>query len=184
MRRHLDWLIPILVLLGALALRIQDGPVVAELREKVFDTYQSLKPRAYNPQLPVRVLAIDDESLRRVGQWPWSRATMAQIMDRLTGAGAAVALDILLAEPDRTSPQNMAKLWEDLPNAAALQTALAGSPDPDTEFAKALGRGPTVTAFALNDAPGGETPLIKAGFATAGDSPLPFLLGWPGATPP
>jgi len=181
--RYFDWLIPLLILMAAIAWRVQDGPLVTELRNKVFDVYQRIQPRTYDPKTPVRILAIDEESLKRIGQWPWSRETLARIIDRLTGAGAAVALDILLSEPDRMSPESLAQQWKDRPEAQPLLAALAKLPSPDQTLAKALARGPVVIAFSLNDEGNGRVPLTKAGFATAGDSPLPFLLGAPEATP-
>ncbi|MDX2031537.1 MAG: CHASE2 domain-containing protein [Blastocatellia bacterium] len=48
----------------------------------------------------VTIVAIDDESLRRIGQWPWPRSVIADALDRLTEAGAGgVGLDIIYAEP-------------------------------------------------------------------------------------
>lgn len=48
----------------------------------------------------VVILAIDDQSLRRIGQWPWPRSVMATVLDRLTQARArSVGLDIIYAEP-------------------------------------------------------------------------------------
>lgn len=48
----------------------------------------------------VVILAIDDQSLRRVGQWPWPRSVMATVLDRLTQAHArSIGLDIIYAEP-------------------------------------------------------------------------------------
>ena len=183
MRRYFDWLIPLLILAGALALRIHDGTLIVELRNKVFDVYQRLEPRAYDAKTPVRILAIDEESLRRIGQWPWPRDTLAQIVERLTKAGAAVVIDVLLSEPDRMSPENLQKLWQDKAEAQAVMAALVKLPHPDEVLAKALSSGPVVVAFSLNkDADGGPVPLPKAGFATAGDSPLPFLLPQAGAT--
>src|SRR4051794_15408785 len=45
------------------------------------------------------VVAIDEQSLRNVGAWPWDRATLATIVNRAADAGArGVILDILLAE--------------------------------------------------------------------------------------
>ena len=120
MRRYFDWLIPLLILMAAIAWRAQDGPLVTELRNKVFDVYQRIEPRSYDPKTSVRILAIDEESLKRIGQWPWSRETLARIIDRLTGAGAAVALDILLSEPDRMSPASLAQQWKDRPEAERL----------------------------------------------------------------
>lgn len=46
------------------------------------------------------ILAVDDQSLRRVGQWPWPRSVMATVVDRLTQARArSIGLDIIYAEP-------------------------------------------------------------------------------------
>lgn len=51
------------------------------------------------------IVAIDEQSLARVGRWPWSRRLLAQAVDRLTEAGAGpVLLDIILAEPERGDP--------------------------------------------------------------------------------
>ncbi len=50
----------------------------------------------------VVIIAIDERSLQQLGRWPWSRQVHARLIDRLTEAGArAIALDILLSEPER-----------------------------------------------------------------------------------
>ena len=59
-----------------------------------------------SPSSPVIVVAIDDESLRRmeplVGRWPWPRLVHALVIDYLAAAGArAVVYDVLFAEGDR-----------------------------------------------------------------------------------
>jgi len=59
-----------------------------------------------SPSSPVIVVAIDDESLRRmeplVGRWPWPRLVHALVVDYLAAAGArAVVYDVLFAEGDR-----------------------------------------------------------------------------------
>src|SRR5688572_12790747 len=48
----------------------------------VFDTYQKLRPRPAT-ESAVAVVDIDDESIRQLGQWPWSRTVLAKIIDRL-----------------------------------------------------------------------------------------------------
>ncbi len=49
------------------------------------------------------IVDIDDRSLSTVGQWPWRRRVIAALLSRLRDAGASsVALDVLLAEPERT----------------------------------------------------------------------------------
>jgi len=46
------------------------------------------------------IIAIDEPSIAALGRWPWSRAVLAQLVDRAADAGArGVVIDILLAEP-------------------------------------------------------------------------------------
>ena len=87
-RRRLP--IPILVLLAALALRISDPRFVADLRLAVFDAFQRVAPRDYTAAR-VSVVDLDNESLDRVGQWPWPRSRVADLVNRLTDLGAQVA---------------------------------------------------------------------------------------------
>ena len=59
--------------------------------------------RARQPTGRVAIVDIDDRSLSTVGQWPWRRSVIAALVSRLRAAGAAsVAVDVLLAEPERT----------------------------------------------------------------------------------
>jgi signal transduction histidine kinase len=61
------------------------------------------------------VVAIDEQSLRDLGAWPWDRAKLATIVDRAADAGArGVILDILLAEP-RSGDEQLAKAAKRLP---------------------------------------------------------------------
>lgn len=53
----------------------------------------------------VIVVEIDDESLARLGQWPWPRYKLAELLNSINESKpAAVGLDILFPERDRTSP--------------------------------------------------------------------------------
>jgi hypothetical protein len=65
------------IIAASLALRVWDPTPVARLRALAFDTYQRLDPRPFDPALPVRVVDIDEASLKAVGQWPWPRTVLA-----------------------------------------------------------------------------------------------------------
>src|SRR6185295_20372525 len=55
------------------------------------------------PDERVAIVDIDERSLAAVGQWPWRREVIGQLVSRIRSAGAqAVALDMLFAEPERT----------------------------------------------------------------------------------
>src|SRR6187401_2653770 len=50
----------------------------------------------------VSIVAVDEKSIAEIGQWPWRRDVVAQLVDRLRDLGARViAFDIILSEPDR-----------------------------------------------------------------------------------
>ena len=50
------------------------------------------------------VVDIDEPSLEAWGQWPWPRSLLAGLLNEISGMGArAIALDFIMAEPDRTS---------------------------------------------------------------------------------
>src|SRR5262245_28558051 len=106
-----------LFLTAAVVIRAYDPFFVQALRLIAFDVYQRLSPQAYNPDLPVRVVDIDDASLQRIGQWPWPRTVLRDLLLKLHERKAAVvAFDVLFAEPDRSSVEELVKR---LPSAQA-----------------------------------------------------------------
>ncbi len=59
------------------------------------------------------VVAIDQRSLQEIGSWPWSRRTHAELIERLTDAGASViGLNIIFAESSRIDPDGDLRLAE------------------------------------------------------------------------
>lgn len=168
--RRFALVLPGLMVLAALVgLRLADPAPLAALRLQGFDLFQRLAPRPYDPGVPVRVVAIDDESLRRLGQWPWPRDRLARLVDRLGQAGAAaVVLDLVLAEPDRGAPARIAELLAGRADPAVLAGLTRDLPDPDSDLARALGRTRSVVAFAPLAEDAGRKPRIAASFAEIG----------------
>jgi adenylate cyclase len=166
---------------GAVLLRYADPFFVNALRLIAFDTFQRIDPEPYDPNLPIRIVDIDEKSLSLIGQWPWPRTTVRDLLLALTSKGAAaVAFDVLFAEPDRTSLESIVKR---LPaaQADAISAAAAGQPSNDELFAAALKETPSVLSVVLGD--GADTAVqAKAGFAFAGDDPRPFLMEFKGAS--
>jgi adenylate cyclase len=151
----------------ALLAGVVGAPTRAVMQNLVFDQYQRWKPRPYAFDQPVRIVAIDDESLRRLGQWPWPRERLAALVGALKGAGAAaVAFDFLLSEKDR-----------------ADATAPADN-TPDAAFARSMDDEPVVLGSFVTELPNGATGSTKAGFVTAGDDAAKFLTPWPGLLSP
>ena len=183
--RKFPWspVLPLLFLFLSTGLHVIEPTFVEQLRHRVFDEYQRLKPREYSNDIPVRILDIDDESLSRIGQWPWPRDVMAEIVARLNELGAsAVVFDMVFSQPDRLSPESLRKMLPKRPEFEAAREGLLQIPDNDELFAQTVDGAYVVTGFAMT---GRETtegaPAIKAGFAENGDRAAPYLPAYAGA---
>ncbi len=77
---------------------------VAALRDALFDAYQMAMPRK-RASAPAVIVAIDERSLDARGQWPWPRTVAADLIRRISRASpAAIGVDLLFIEPDRSTP--------------------------------------------------------------------------------
>jgi adenylate cyclase len=165
--------------LGAIvAIYLANPFFVDALRLVAFDSYQRIAPLKKDPKLPVAIVDIDQHSLETIGQWPWPRTKLAELLDKLRGDGAAVvAFDAMFAEPDRTSLEQIQK---GLPASRASQLApLVSQWKPNDEvFADAIKAMPSVLAMSMiSDSSANQVVPTKAGIAVAGDDPKPFLHG-------
>jgi adenylate cyclase len=105
----------------AAALSLARPQSLAHLDVAVYDgLVRTMPARAASDR--VVIVDVDEPSLSAVGQWPWSRARMAALVQRLHGSGAAaIALDMVFAEADRADGSGPAG------DAAFVQT-LASTP--------------------------------------------------------
>jgi adenylate cyclase len=154
-------------LIAVTALRAIDPSPIAQLRERTFDAYQRISPRP-DGDFPVRIVDIDEASLAAVGQWPWPRDVVANLVKRLNELGAAViAFDVTFAEPDRTSPNRILRQLPQGDDALRFGALLSQLPDHDRAFAAAIADAPVVLGFA-DAKTNTQRPSQKAGFALAG----------------
>ncbi len=170
------------LLVLAVVLRIADPEPVARLRLSVFDSYLNVSPRPLDETLPVRIVDIDEPSLAKIGQWPWPRTKLAAMVEALKAAGArTITVDLILAEPDRLSPGEFAKLFGDVPQLAPMIAEAAGLPSNDERLAAAIA-GTPVTLGIAGEAGGTRKPAPPhARFAFAGDDPQGFVPRFSGA---
>ena len=172
----------ILLLFALVPLRIADPLPIEELRLRTFDLFQVLRPREQKVR-PVVIVDIDEASLREIGQWPWPRTVIADLVTWLRAAGAvAVGFDVIFAEPDRMSPAVAAGSFRGLD--AETREKLAALPSNDAVFAEAIKKaggivvGETAASQAAPRAEGENAP--QTGFAIVGPNPRPFLVTFPG----
>jgi len=165
------------LLLAALliGLLLPQLPGLRLLRTSAFDTYQSLHPRV--PRIaPAVIVAIDEESLRQFGQWPWPRTWLARIVGVVAAARpAAIGLAILMPESDRLSPARLPEMVAGMDaDMAQRLSRLRGN---DAVLADAIRGQPVVLAVAgLEDRPPEATTEIRhAPVRSIGGDPAPFL---------
>jgi adenylate cyclase len=168
------------ILLGLAALRIVNPAPVEELRVRTFDTFQVIKPRVKTAR-PAVIIDIDEKSLAKLGQWPWPRTIIADLVDRLTALGAVViAFDIVFAEPDRLNPGIAADTIRNLDDET--RNKLRALPSNDQLLAEAIQRSRVVLGesglpYVLTEF---DQSMPVTGLAMRGEQPQPFLLDFPG----
>lgn len=108
-----------------------DGPLPA-LRLALFDAYQATMPRE-RLSGPVHIVNIDEAALGEYGQWPWPRTMLKELLAQIAAQRPlAIGLDILMPEPDNTSPEALAarlpqgRLHDELTRLPSQDALLAG----------------------------------------------------------
>ena len=137
-------------------------------RNKVFDTYQEIKPREVPAaaQKPVTIIDLDEQSLETVGQWPWPRNILAQMVENTMKLGAVlIAFDVVFAEPDRMNPNSVASTLVGLDDETKQK--LSSLKSNDEIFAEAIRRSRVVLGQAgrPNETEGVKGPPVKKSVA-------------------
>jgi adenylate cyclase len=162
------------------ALRIWDPPEFEAVRARTFDFYQMLHPRKGDVR-PAIIVDIDEQSLNAFGQWPWPRTLIAELVTKLTKLGsAAIAFDIIFAEPDRMSPGIAAQSFRQLDDQT--RERLMKLPSNDDVFADAIRHSRVVlgeSGYYLASQQS-AAPRATSGFAVLGPDPSPYLITFPG----
>ncbi|MGW1425810.1 CHASE2 domain-containing protein [Bradyrhizobium manausense] len=174
-------LVCLVLLVVFAALRVWDPPPVQELRLRTFDLFQLVDPR-HKTVRPVTIVDIDDKSLAKFGQWPWSRTRIADMIINLTNSGAvAIGFDVVFSEPDRLNPDLVANQMRYLDDVT--RTKLRELPSNDQILSDAIKRSRVVLGETGQPAIGAELDktLPFTGVATVGeDNAEKFLFEFPG----
>ena len=122
--------------------------------------------RAQVATLPVTVVAIDQKSLREIGQWPWPRNVLARLVRIVQRAEpAAIGINILMPEPDALSPERL--LAQAQVEDRTLAEALRALPTHDAQLARALAAAPAVLVVAGTADTDAPDPARGAGHGAA-----------------
>jgi len=173
-------LVCLALLIGLAAFRIADPAPIEELRVRTFDTFQRIDPRVKTAR-PVTIVDIDEASLAKLGQFPWPRTRIADLVTNLTKLGAVViAFDIVFSEPDRLNPDVAADTFRNLDEET--RSKLRALPSNDQVLADAMRRSRVVLGesglpYVISEF---DKSLPLTGLAMLGEEPQPFMFDWPG----
>jgi adenylate cyclase len=88
-------------------------PPISNANYLLYDTYQQYSASG-KPSSRAIVVDIDDASLEAVGQWPWLRYRVTGLIQAIAKMNpAAIGMDIIFAEPDRTTLINIQQAFKD-----------------------------------------------------------------------
>jgi len=100
MKFFASWKVVLLVLIGLISLRFQDGWLVETARLKTFDYYQVQKGQTPSDQ--ISIIEITDDDIENQGQWPWPRDKVAFVLEMIKSfKPAMIVMPIIFSEPDR-----------------------------------------------------------------------------------
>lgn len=147
-------------------------PILQRLDNGIGDTRLHLAmPRSLDERIVI--IDIDEQSLAEVGQWPWARSRIADLVVELTKRQkvSALGLDVVFAETERrTNPD---------PHSKTGSISFGLPIDGDRRLAQAVADGPVVLGYYFtsdrNGHRSGILPPPMAGFGS-----LPSLLSWSG----
>src|SRR6516164_5893350 len=191
MHRALQQRLPVRAGLAALVIFLAAAILLPKtmsegLRENAFDLVLTSEQALHRPvasDLKVMVVDIDRASIDALGAWPWPRTTMARLVEAVASARpAAVAIDVLFAEPDDRSVAALARRLGAVTGHAEISTLGESLPDGDKLLAQAISSVPVALGFVLD--PDRDRTLPGASIVSRGSLPFDDLWQAAGAIGP
>ena len=146
------------------------------LKNSAFDIFQNISPRDSISAESVVILDIDEESLSKLGQWPWSRTILSDLVEK-TYLSAVLGFDVVFAENDRTGSSELKKLYK---NEESLLKILDQVPNSDNLFSNSIANHGTVVLGAIPSNTLENSFKPKFGLIEQGDDPRKFLTEFSG----
>ncbi len=176
--KHKNNLIFLLILVLLISLKIINPAFIKSISFISFDLYQKALPLK-KEQSNVVIIDIDEESLGKFGQFPWSRSVFAKILDKVNISNPkAVGFDIFFTEKDKQSPDEIIKSYNLIPTDVAQLQQLKGH---DELFAEKLKETNSVIAVLGSNVPSHSNykRKAKARFLSKGGDPKEFTYSYP-----
>jgi len=120
---------------------------------KIYDLSKKISTKVTNSESNVVIVDIDEKSLSKLGQWPWPRIMMAQLLNNINSYNpSSIGLDVIFPEKDRTSPTEITSFYNKYFNIKMNISGIDENlEDNDVLFSKAIKQSNSVLSVYLSD---------------------------------
>ena len=176
--KYNNYLIFFLLLILLIGLKVVNPSFIKSISYISFDLYQKIFPLVKQDS-EVIIIDIDEKSLGKFGQFPWSRSVFAKIIDQVnTAEPKAIGFDVFFTEKDKQSPEEIVKAYSLIPTDVAQFQKIKGH---DEIFREALEKSKSVIAVLGSNVSSHGTydRSAKAKFLSKGGDPKQFTYSFP-----
>ncbi len=176
-RKNTNYVVFLIILILLITLKVINPSFIKSVSYLSFDLYQKIF--AEKKDTEVVIIDIDESSLGKFGQFPWSRSVFAKILDQLnTSNPKAIGFDIFFTEKDKQSPEEIIKSYDLIPADISALQKLKGH---DDLFAEKLKESKSITAVLGSNVPSHNNydRKAKARFLSKGGDPKKFTYSYP-----
>ena len=176
--KYQNYLIFFVLLIILITLKIANPSFIKSISYISFDLYQKTFPLKKQDSNVV-IIDIDEKSLSKFGQFPWSRNVFAKIIDKVHATKPkAIGFDVFFTEKDKQSPKEIIKSYNLIPTDVAQLQKIKGH---DEVFREALEKSKSVIAVLGSNVSSHGTydRSSKAKFLSKGGDPKEFTYAYP-----
>ncbi len=178
LQKYTNYLIFFILLILLIALKVVNPSFVKSISFLSFDLYQKVFPLKKDDSNVV-IIDIDEKSLGKFGQFPWSRSIFAKIIEKVNSAEPkAIGFDVFFTEKDKQSPEEIIKAYNLVPTDVLNLQNIKGH---DEIFGEALANSNSVIAVLGSNVPSHSNyeRSSKARFLSKGGNPKNFTYTFP-----
>ena len=176
--KYNNYLIFFILLIFLIALKIVNPGFIKSISYLSFDLYQKVFPLKKN-ETDVIIIDIDEKSLGKFGQFPWSRSVFAKIIQNINSLNPkAIGFDVFFSEKDKQSPEEIIKAYNLIPTDVSELQDIKGH---DEIFREQLEKSKSIIAVLGSSVPSHATHdrSPKARFLSKGGDPKNFTYAYP-----
>ena len=176
--KYKNYITLFILLFFLIALKTANPGFVKAVSFLSFDLYQKIFPLKKESS-EVVIIDIDEKSLKKFGQFPWSRSVFARIIENVnTAEPKAIGFDVFFSEKDKQSPEEIIKSYNLIPTDVNQIQKIKGH---DEILREELERSNSVIAVLGSNVSSHGTydRSAKAKFLSKGGDPKEFTFSFP-----